>query len=205
MQHNSWTRWWSTFSTGLTLGLGIAVGVSLPGWIAPVAAQPDVHRVNGPFEVLGIDGRPILRVSDEPAEAALRSHARIVISRGTASNYVLQVLTAGGKYAASLGESSTGTGVVHLHDDGGRVRARADGTSGFVLFNGDGAVVGGLALGPKGGGALELMDPAGRKMVEAGAYQDGVGRVVVGPLFKCGVNPGGLGLGMPDCIKGRLK
>jgi hypothetical protein len=159
-------------------------------------------RVFAPFEVLDKMGNPILRVSDEQAAVGLKSASRVLLTRGTADNYVLQFRTAYGVYSSSIGESATGYGVVHLHDQGGNVRARGDAKDGFILFNGAAAPVGRLSFGPKGGGYLQLMEPGGMPMVEAGAFADGVGRVIAGPNFKCQGNPAALGLGLPDCIKG---
>lgn len=188
----------------LVLGIGIGIGLSMGGVVSKLNAAPNGMRVEGPFEVLGIDGRVVFHVSDQPAEAAARSQARVTISRGSAANYVLQFRNSNGKYVSSIGESAAGLGVAHFHDAAGAVRARSDG-GGFFLFNPSGTIVGSFGLGPSSGGVVELMNPSGAKMVEAGAYADGVGRVVVGPMFKCAGNAGAMGLGIPDCIKGRLK
>jgi len=188
----------------LVLGIGIGLGLSIGGTVTLLKAAPGVTRVPGPFEVVGADGRVILHVSDASAEDAARSQARVVISHGSAANYALQFRNASGKPVASIGESATGLGVAHFHDTAGAVRARSDAT-GFFLFNPAGTIVGSFGLGPKSAGAIELFNPSGLKMVEAGAYEDGVGRVVVGPMFRCAGNAAAMWLGLPDCIKGRLK
>lgn len=109
---------------------------------------------------------------------------------------------ASGIYSSSVGESATGYGVLHLHDQGGNVRVRVDSKDDLLLFNPAAVPVGRLSFGPKGGGYLQLAEPGGTPMVEAGAFADGIGRVIAGPNFKCAGNPAALGLGLPDCIKG---
>lgn len=195
----------TTFDRRLTLALGIVAGIGLSEIGTRTAAEPNVSRVLAPFEVANKDGTVILRVSDEPADVAAKSGARVIISRGSGANYVLHFRTPKGSYAASVGESSAGIGVIHLHDDAGQVRARADGKSGYLLFSPTGTIVANLGLGSSSAGFIELMDSGGTKMVEAGIYPDGVGRVLVGPAYRCGPNPGALGLGIPDCIVGRKK
>ena len=164
-------------------------------------------RVEGPFEVLGIDGRVVFHVSDQPAEAAARSQARVTISRGSAANYVLQFRGTPMASMCRVSGESAGRPWGCAFSRHSRCRPCAIGWGAAFLCS---TLLGhhcGLVrtLGPSSGGVIELMNPSGAKMVEAGAYAYGVGRVVVGPMFKCAGNAGAMGLGIPDRIKGRLK
>ena len=60
--------------------------------------------------------------------------------------------------------------------------------------------VGNLFVGPGGAGQLQLHDPAGVNMVEAGTG-DGIGIVRAGPNMQCAGTK--MGLANPDCIVGR--
>jgi hypothetical protein len=73
------------------------------------------------------------------------------------------------------------------------------------IFN-SGYPIANLTVGSAGAGYLQLADPSGNPMVEAGTLPEGVGTVRAGPTYQClKATPSGPISLVPNCIMGGKK
>jgi hypothetical protein len=122
---------------------------------------------------------------------------------GASDTGALMVLDSAGKTLAEI-SSDRGMGRVVIWDTGANLSAAMmtrTGTGGAIQVFNSKTNVGNLFVGPGGGGQLQLHDPSGVNMVEAGSLTNGVGVVRAGPNVQCAGTK--MGLANPDCIVGR--
>lgn len=164
------------------------------------------HIVHAPFHVVDKNGKAILTVTDGPSAQAL---GRVRVGRGTGDNYGIWVATAAGIPVAVLSEAKDGAGAFTAYDKTGKRSVQGHGGEGLTLFGSSNTSVASMGLNAGNtdrgllqlSGLLQIFDPAGQTMVEAGtSTTKGVGVVRVGPGAKC--VPLGT-LRVPDCIMGR--
>lgn len=187
---------------------------------APGGKATATSRVVAPFEVVNAAGKPLFAVT----ELTNATPARISIGLSSTGETQLVLKDAGGRRRAAMSEYGTG-GIMGVVTEAGVFQAllasnaekgptlvltRSDGKNlltadggGISLTNKGGNTAVALGFGPQDGGVLEIMNPSGSKMIEAGTTNEGIGVVRAGPLYKCGASPMAMGLGLPDCILGR--
>jgi hypothetical protein len=109
-----------------------------------------------------------------------------------------------GKTVADLAVTPEGGGAFQVWGDGQRPLAllahMVGRNAGTVQLSNGTRMFLALEAGVAGSGYLQLLNPSGEGVVEAGAGKEGVGVVRVGPKYRCkGSAP------IPDCIVGRLQ
>jgi hypothetical protein len=131
---------------------------------------------------------------------------RIDLGRQATGRYSLQVFGAQNKMVAGMGQSEAGSGLMHVADAAGAIRASLfvssdNGSGRLEVRNGSGTVVGMMSANPQAG-LLQLTDGGGRLMVEAGVgANNGAGVVRTGPNMRnSGVGLVGL---VPSYILGK--
>lgn len=165
----------------------------------------------GRLVVYGQNGGGLATLTEGPDGAGLiqvkNTSDRVVagITGGQGNAGSVMVADSAGKTAAEM-DVDRGVGRFTVwNSDGGAAAATMTrtGTGGaFQVFNSI-TNVGNLIVGPGGGGQLQLHDPAGVNMVEAGTLmKEGVGIVRAGPNLQCAGTK--MGLANPDCVVGRL-
>lgn len=165
------------------IGLPVVI-VGAFTWIADAA---DRTVVQAPFEVVGRNNHPIMRIS------AFENSNAIELFDQAGAPVVRVVAGAAYAYFSAKGADSTAAelGVdgdvpyLRLHDAAGKERVSLDVTGGkpFVRLKGaDGHGLVQLSQGSTGGGELEIAKPGGAVVVRAGIAPNGVGRVEAFPL-----------------------
>ena len=153
-------------------------------------------RVTAPFEVVGRNGKVILRVA-EKVSSTTGNGAAVTIGAGDGGNYAVRVHKNGGTFVAGVGQSRDGHGLVVVMDQQGNMVANMSaGNRSVSVFDGEHAAAS-LALEEKGGtvavyqegqpvayltrsshgngGNLTLADGSGFGVFSAGSASDGGG------------------------------
>jgi hypothetical protein len=134
-----------------------------------------------------------------------QSGAKVVAAlRSKGGSGLVAVADSSGLVASEM-SLSNGQGQVVVWGPGAKAPAAImtrTATGGAVQVLNDKFNVGNLVVGPRGGGQLQLHDPSGANMVEAGSGVNGKGIVRVGPSLQCAGTK--MGLANPDCLIGRL-
>lgn len=167
-------------------------------------------KVMAPFEVVDKQGLPLFTVSEAGYRQTPR-RGRVHVGRANdGDRFAVFVLNSGNTASTILGEARPGGGLLIVADANGKERAVVSGHRGVDVLNDAGQEVISLGLNPQGRtrgtllltGLMQLFDPSGRTVVEAGT-ENGVGVVRVGPKYRCGPSSAPLVAGVPDCIRGR--
>lgn len=127
------------------------------------------------------------------------------ITGGVSSGGAILVTNAAGQTVSEMSVTGDGRGQMAVWAPGSSTPSAlltrsVEGTGGLVQVYNSSVSVASLTAGTGGGGILQLTDASGDPRVEAGTTTDGVGTVQVGPAFRCVGS--GMGLKIPDCIRG---
>jgi hypothetical protein len=116
-------------------------------------------QVTGPFDVLGPDGKAILRVGSGPP-----SGSRVHIGHIPGGGGLLVIHSDNGSDVAGIGASTEGHGAVYASDARGKPRAQLNGTGGVVVFDEKTNQVAALLNKKEGGGRVGVWNGAGQRV-----------------------------------------
>jgi hypothetical protein len=175
----------------------------------PVAGMGTTEKDTGRLAVYGQNGGGLAQLTESASGAGLievkNTKGQIVagITGGFGDAGAMIVYDPAGKPTAEMSTDS-GVGRVVIWNTGpnnsAAIMTQNDTGGAIQVFNSK-TNVGNLFVGPGGAGQLQLHDPSGVNMVEAGTG-DGIGIVRAGPRMRCAGTK--MGLANPDCIVGRV-
>lgn len=113
------------------------------------SSVPDDARVTAPFEVVGTDGKVILRVA-EAVSSTDGEGAHVTIGPGAAGNYALRVYKDGGPFVAGIGQAQNGAGLAIVMDASGEIAANMSGDRRVAVYK-DGVALAALLAEDRGG------------------------------------------------------
>ena len=176
-------------------------------------------RVQAPFEVVGRDGKAILRVSDSVPRAS-GGGARVTIASSSTSGYGVRIYNAGDQLIGGLVESSAGGAIVAVMDGAGQLAGNMNGGSRNIsVFGPAGDALAGMSAGQRGGtvavynggkpiayltqattgagGNVTTLQNNGGQAFSAGATPSGGGEACVNRVTANGARGACLGIALP--------
>jgi hypothetical protein len=151
-------------------------------------------------------GAGVLSISNSKGSAVAN-----VRGDGTKDGGAVIVGNGSGQGVANMTSGADGLGLIQVFQPGGKSLAvlTQDKQGGFLqIKNESGTPVANLKASTEGAGYWQLTDPGGNPVVEGG-FDEGLGIVRAGPLYRCSALAQAVPLvgtvRLPDCIRGRNK
>ncbi len=176
-------------------------------------------RVRAPFDVVGKDGKVILRVTDSVARAS-SGGARVTIASSTTSGFGVRIYNGSDQLVGGLVEASGGGGVLAVMDAAGQLAGNMNGAARNVsVFGPAGDALAGMVAEQRGGtvavynggkpiayltqsssgvgGNVTTLQNNGGQAFSAGATTNGGGEACVNRMTSSGARGACLGIALP--------